>query len=139
MPKLNMPRLILLLAEVITFAILAVVASSHFGIADGMGITAAYLVAYLVPCLLLSHARGASTTARVVLLALTVLMMVAAYSNLLRWTMPEECNLQLPDLKADARNFYKWALYHNGYQVDEPGVIFPGFPMMILALWKVLG
>lgn len=139
MPKFNMPRLVLLLAEVITFAILAVVASSHFGIGDGMGITAAYLVAYLVPCLLLSHARGTSTTARVVLLALAVLMMMAAYSNLLRWTMPEECNLQLPDLKADARNFYKWALYHNGYQVDEPGVIFPGFPMMILALWKVLG
>lgn len=139
MPKLNMPRSILLLAEVIAFAILAVVATSHFGMSDGACITAAYLVAYLVPCVILSRARGSSTTARVVLLALAVLMMVAAYSNLLKWTEPEECTLQFPFLKADDRNYYKWALCHYGYPVDSPTVIFPGFPLMMLALWKVLG
>ena len=139
MPKLNISQSILLFAEVLVFGILAIVATSHFGMSDGACVTAAYLFAYLVPCLVLTHARGTSTAARYVLLGLAVLMMVAAFSNLLVWTRPEECTLEFPYLKADDRSFYKWALYNNGYPVDSPSVIFPGFPLMILGLWKVLG
>ncbi len=139
MSRLTMPKMLLLLAEVITFAVLAVAAGGHFGLADGASITVAYLVAYLVPCLILERVRGTSTTARVVLLLLAVLLILVSYSNLLRWTQFEECTLQLPDLKSDARGFYKWALHHSGYAVDESGVVFPGFPLMMVALWKVLG
>lgn len=139
MTKLTMSRRILLLAEVIAFALLAVASSSHFGMADGLRITASFLVAYLVPCLVLSRVRGTSTTARVVLLVLFVLLAVVSCANLLRWTQFEECTLQYPDLKSDARNFYKWALFYSGYPVEETTVIFPGFPLMIVALWKVFG
>ena len=47
--RLTMPKLLFLLFQVITIAILAVSATGHFGMADGLRITAAYLVAYLLP------------------------------------------------------------------------------------------
>ena len=60
--SVTIPRLLLFLAEVIVFAILAVAATNHFGWADGARLTAAYLVAYLIPKIILMRARGSSTT-----------------------------------------------------------------------------
>ena len=70
-----MPRMILLLVEVIVFAVLLATTSCHFGLVDGMKITAAYLVAYIIPRTILNHAHGNSTSARVILCLLTILMM----------------------------------------------------------------
>ena len=58
---------LLLLTEIIVFAVLAVVASNHFGWADGIRITVAYLVAYLVPRIILSRVRGTSITAIIIM------------------------------------------------------------------------
>ena len=41
---LTMPKLIFLLLQVCAFAVIAVAATGHFGMADGMRVTAAYLV-----------------------------------------------------------------------------------------------
>ena len=134
-----MPRLMLLLAEIIALAILALVASSHFGFADGGRITLAYLVAYLVPLVTLKRARGTSLTAHAVLLAMTIFLAWVAYQSLVEWTTPDGYSLERPNLLNDSRNYYKWALHRFDGSVEPTHVIFPGFPLMILALWKVLG
>lgn len=135
----TIPRLLLFLAEVIVFAVLGTVASSHFGLADGARITAAYLVAYLVPRTILSRARGTTTMASVVLLVLTILLIAISYLNLLEWTSAEGYSLDIPNLKSDARGYYKWALHHYDGRVEGQHIVFKGFPLMMLVLWKLLG
>lgn len=135
----SLPKSLLLLAEVIVFAVLAVVASSHFGWADGARITAAYLVAYLVPRFILSRARGTSLTAATILFLISSLLIAANYTNLLVWTSVEGYSLELPNLEGDARNYYRWALAHYDHRFAAPNVVYPGFPLLMVALWKVFG
>lgn len=137
--SVTIPRLLLFLAEVIVFAVLGTVASSHFGLADGARITAAYLVAYLVPRTILSRARGTTTMARTILLLLAAAIMVLTYLRLTYYTMTEGYSLEIPNLHNDPRTYYSWALQY--YQGKEPvgRVAFVGFSMMMVGLWKVFG
>ena len=137
--RLTMPKLLLLLVEIIAFAILGVVASSHFGFGDGMRITLAYLVAYLVPCIVLERSRGNSIAARIVLFILAAFLMFVGYKLLLHCTFFDDYTLQFPNLEGDQRRYYKWALHQYDGSVDATTVVFPGFPIMMLALCKVLG
>lgn len=134
-----MTKVLLLLAEIIVFAILAVVASNHFGWADGTRITVAYLVAYLVPRIILSRAHGTSMAAIIILFLISSLLIAADYTNLLEWTSYEGYSLELPNVQGDARNYYKWALAHYDQRLTAPDVVFPGFPLLMVALWKVFG
>ncbi len=136
---ITMPKLLLMLAEVIAFALLAVVSSSHFGLADGLRITVAYLIAYLVPQIVLSRAKATSTTAHVILFVLSVFLMAVSYINLLEWTSVEDYSLAIPNLQNDARTYYKWALHYYDGRVEYQKVAFPGFPMIILGMWRLLG
>ena len=136
---LTTPNLPLLLAEVLVFAVCAVIASSHFGMADGLKITLAYLVAYLVPRTVLHHARGVSLPACVVLLVLAASLMAVDYLRLVEWTSVDGYSLRLPNLESDPRKYYKWALFHYDGSVPWEKVIFPGFPGMIYCLFKVFG
>lgn len=133
------PKLLLLLVEVIAFAILAGVASQHFGMLDGVRITVAYLLAYLVPRIVLERCRGTSATACWVLFLLAAFVMVCNVAYLLEWTQDEGYSLQLPNLQSDARKYYKWALNRYDGSVSAVNVAFPGFPYIIYLLWKVLG
>lgn len=137
--RLTMPKLLLLLIEVIAIAILGVVASSDFGFADGVRITLAYLVAYLVPRIVLERSRGNSTTAAVILFLLAVFLAFVGYQLLLLCTFFDDYSLQLPNLQGDQRMYYKWALHHFDGSVESQPVVFPGFPLMMIGLWKVLG
>lgn len=134
-----MPRMLLLLAEVIAFALLAVVSSSCFGMADAGRITLAYLVAYLVPRTILDRACGTSTRARVILFALAVLLMFVGVSNMVEWIKLDGYSLEMPNLKGDARGYYKWALSHYDGRVDSPKIAFPGFPLLMVYMWRLLG
>lgn len=136
---MTLPKTLLLLAEVIVFAILAVVVSSHFGLADGVRVTVAYLAAYLTARIVLTRARHSSLPALVILLALTVFLIWINYKRLLHWTFFDEYSLEEPNLVGDGRSYYKWALNKYDGRVPPARVIFPGYPMLILALWKVLG
>ncbi|MBQ3730290.1 MAG: hypothetical protein IJS04_03350 [Muribaculaceae bacterium] len=135
----TLSRQLLLLAEAIAFAVLAVVAVNHFGFTDGLKISMAYLVAYLVPRITLARARGTSTAACVVLLVLAAVLMSIDYVRLERWTFFDEFSLELPNLGGDGRSYYKWALSRYDGSVESGSVVFPGFPLMMLGLWKVLG
>ena len=128
----TLSRQLLLLAEAIAFAVLAVVAVSHFGYADGLKISLAYLVAYLVPRITLSRCRGSSTAACVVLLVLAVVLMSIDFVRLERWTFFDEFSLKLPNLGGDGRSYYKWALSRYDGSGEAGSVVFPGFPLMML-------
>ena len=134
-----MPRLLLLLAEVLLFSILAVVSSSHFGVHDGLRITLANIVAYLVPRTILHHARGTSVGAHVVLLVMTAFLLVINYLNLVEWTSFGGYTLHQPGFEGDALKYYKWAWHYYDHSVPWERVIFPGFPFLILCLFKVFG
>ena len=136
---LTMPRLLLLLAEVLLFSILAVVSSSHFGVHDGLRITLANIVAYLVPRMILHHARGTSVGAHVVLLVMTAFLLVINYLNLVEWTSFGGYTLHQPGFEGDALKYYKWAWHYYDHSVPWERVIFPGFPFLILCLFKVFG
>ena len=137
--KVTIPRLLLFLAEVIVFAILAVASVSHFGWADGARLTAAYLVAYLIPKIILLRARGSSTTALTILLLLAAFLMALNYLRLTYYTSHEGYTLQLPNLSNDPRTYYSRALdYYYGRELYGR-VAFPGFPLLMAGLWKVFG
>lgn len=137
--RLTKSRLFLLLAEVIAVAMLAIVAISHFGLGDGVRITVAYSAAYLIPLFLLKKARGTSTAAHIVLLLIAVFMSIVGYDSLVSWSSPKGYSLQWPDLSGDARNYYKWAMTGDFNNVEFSSGAFPGLPLMMIALWKVLG
>ena len=127
-----MPGMLLLLAEVIAVAALAIVSTRHFGVADGLRISASYLVAYLVPLFVLKRSRGTSIAAQAVLLAIAIFMSIVAYDCLVSWSAPEGYSLQRPNLDGDAREYYKWALHvYEGVPNDEPGDMFIGFQLMM--------
>lgn len=134
-----MPKLLMLLAEVIALAILAVAASSHFGLGDGARITGAYLTAYLIPRVILTRARGTSTAAVAILLVVAIVLMYIDFTKLERWTLFDGFSLEMPNIKGDARTYYKWALNKYDGRVDPITVIYPGYPMIMLTLWKLLG
>lgn len=135
----TIPGILLLFIEVLALAVLAVVSSHLFGMADGIRVTLAYLVAYLVPRAVLKRARGTSQGAHVVLLLLAIFLSWVALDCLQAWSAPEGYSLQRPCVDGDAHQYYLWALYHYDGSVEESPTVFPGFPLVMLGLWKVLG
>lgn len=136
---MTMPKMLLLLAEVVVFAILAVTTSCHFGLADGLKITMANIIAYLVPRTILHRARATSVSACVILLLITAFLLMVNYLKLVEWTSFGGYTLHQPNLEGDPRKYYKWAWYYYDGSVPWEKVIFPGFPFMILCLFKLFG
>ena len=137
--RLTMPRLLLMLAELTALAVLVVVASSHFGIANGARITASSAVAYIIPRIVLARVKGSNTASLVLLLVVTAAMVAINYARMLNWTALEDYTLPFPNLLNDSRLYYKWALdsYHGNTRFGE--IPFPGFPLMMVGLWKLFG
>lgn len=135
----TLPGMLLLLAEVILFAVLAVASSRHFGMADGARITSAYLVAYLVPRIVLRRDRGWSWTSSFILFVLAVIFVYIDFQRLTAYTLLDGYSLQEPNLMSDGRRYYKWALHQYDGRYEDFTMIFPGFPLMMVGLWKVLG
>ena len=135
----SMPRLLLLLFEIIALAILAVGAVSHYGLADGSRITIAYSIAYLVPRVVLTRARGSSTLSIVVLFLVAVLLIYMNFIKLNWWTLFDGYSLEEHNIRGDGRVYYKWALNKYDARVEPQKIIYPGFPMIMLAWWKLLG
>ena len=133
------PGLLLMLAEVILFSLLAVFSSRHFGIADGAKITAAYLVAYLVPRTVLRRDSAWSWVSSAVLFLLSVLLIYIDYKRLLALTLFDGYSLEMPNLSGDARSYYKWALGQYDGRFETAHMLFPGFPYIMVGLWKIFG
>ena len=137
--RLSVPRVLLLVAEVATFVILGIVASNHFGWSDGVKITAALAVAYIVPSIILERARGSSVAARFILFLLALLIIYADYGRFVHCSLFDGYSLALPKLHGDPHIYYTYALSLYDGSVESNGVVFPGFSWFMLGLWKLFG
>jgi len=136
---ISLPGMLLMLAEVILFAVLAVISSRHFGLADGAKITVAYLVAYVVPRIVLRRDRAWSWMSSVILFLLACFLVYLDYKRLTIYTLVDGYSLQEPNVVGDARRYYKWALNQYDGRYEPFKVAFPGFPLMLVGLWKMFG
>lgn len=134
-----MPKLFLLLSEVIAMGIFGVAASNHFGLADGLKITAALAIAYIIPCIILERSRGTSTAARIVLFLLTAFFLYADSERLIYCSLRDGYSLAHPYLKGDPLNYYTWALNQYYGSEESTTIVFPGFSWLMVGLWKVFG
>ena len=130
---------LLLLAEALLFIALMVFATMHYGMADGIKITIAYLVAYLVPRTIVRRDSGWSWMSSAVLLLIAGILIYMDYRRLLFYTLFDGFSLEMPNLTGDARKYYKWALYHYDGRVDQVNMLFPGYGLMMLGMWKLFG
>jgi len=120
--------------------IVAGFAINAFGCADGCRFAVAMVVAYAIPRLVLARARGSSAIAVMALLVIAMIISAQSILRMLDWTVLPDYSLEMPNLHSDDRGYYKWALAHYDGRVESPDyVVFPGFPLMMVALWKVLG
>lgn len=134
-----MPKLLLLIAEALAVVILAIVSVNYFGWGDGARITGSFLIAYLVPRVILTRSRGYSVAAGVVLLMVAALCMSFDIMRMLLWTKYEEFSLAFPNIGGDGRNYFKWALaIYNGTTPPEMQYN-PGISVVIVGLWKIFG
>ena len=97
---------LMLLAEALLFITLMVFASRHFGMADGVKITIADLVAYLVPRTVVRRDSGWSWVSSAVLFVLACILVYIDFKRLTYYTIFDGYSLELPNIKGDARNYY---------------------------------
>lgn len=130
---------LLLLVEAMLFIALMIFASRQFGLADGVKITVAYLVAYLVPRTLLRRDSGWSWMASAVLLLIAGVLVYMDFRRLIAYTLFDGYSLELPNLSGDTRSYYKWALHHFDGRYEDSNMRFPGFGYLMVGLWKIFG
>ena len=130
---------LLMLAELLLFAVLMVCASKQYGMADGLKITVAYLVAYLVPRTVLCRDSGWSWASSVILFLLACILIYIDFNRLTAYTLFDGYSLEVPNLSGDSRNYYKWALHEYDGRFESSHMLFPGYPLIMLGLWKVFG
>ena len=135
-----MPKLLLLIAEAIAVAILAMVAIGHFGWNDGLRITVSYFIAYLVPRVILSRSWGHSAAAGFILLVVAAIIVPLDILRLMYWTELDEFTLAFPNIQGDSRLYYKAALamYNSGLE-NRDILVQPGYSMIMVGLWKLFG
>ena len=136
---MTMPKLLLLVAEALAAVMLVVVSVNHFGWGDGGRITVSFLIAYLVPRIILSRSRGYSVAAGVVLLMVAVLCVSLDVARMALWIKYEEFSLSFPNIGGDGRNYFKWALAIYNSNMPPDMKYYPGFSLIIASLWKLLG
>ena len=136
-----MSKLMLMIAEAIAVAILAIVSVSYFGWEDGARTTISFFIAYLVPRIILTRSKGFSVTAGFILLAVAALCVSFDIFRMVLWIRLEDYSLAFPNIGGDGRNYYKYALaMYNGKGIEMYRLAsFPGYSAIIVGLWKVLG
>ena len=134
-----MPKLLMLMAEALSVVILAIVSVNQFGWGDGARITASFLIAYLVPRVILTRSRGYSVAAGVMLLAVAAMCMTFDIMRMSLWIKYEEFSLAFPNIGGDGRNYFKWALTMYSGAMPSEMTFYPGFSIIIVGLWKIFG
>lgn len=132
-------RIWLCLPEVAGLLAALLYAVSCLGWHDGLPVTAALAIAYSLPVLLHSRTQGASPWGRMVLMVVGLLMVGGAINSLDMWCSPQGHSLEWPWLNHDDGGYYRWARHYYDGACAAPQVAFPGLPVAILLLWKLLG
>lgn len=138
-PRFTLVGKVLLLAEVIVFALLATLTAQYFNLNDAVSITLSMLVAYLIPRLVYSRSGMSCRWGQWWLLIVTALLALYAILSIKSCTVDAACSLENPRLYADDGRYYSWALSHYDGRCPEPKLAFKGLPMFMLFQWKLLG
>lgn len=128
-----------ILLEVLLLAGVGLLAGHYFARTEALQITAALAVAYALPRLLYTSRSWSCTGGRVVMLCLGALMTLMAVVALGDCTVVHERTLSRPYLASDDGTYFYWALSHYDTSLPPNHIAFIGFPLAMLALWKVLG
>ncbi len=128
-----------LLVEVVALGVLGMVTTRCFGFADGLSVTLAMAVAYLVPRLVLGRMSFNCRKCSWLLLGAAMMIITFAVINLWDWSVGSGATLQAPHLLSDDSGYFHWAQHHYDGSCPEPRMTFKGLPVTMLLLWKVLG
>ena len=128
-----------LLAEVAAFAVLAAVSARIFTPADTATVIAGAVVAYALPRVAYTTRSWCTTTGRWIFTALGLLMAALMVYTVWHCMVGVGLPLDAPRLISDDGGYFRWALHHYDGRCPLPRVAFPGFPMMMLWSWKLLG
>ncbi len=126
-------------AFAVAVVVIAAVTLCVFGAGDGCSIVAALAVAAGVPWLVARRLSWWSQGCNAAYEVLVVLMAASVVNYIWSMTLRVGGTLEMPRLYSDAAIYYQWALHHYDGRCEEPLTTFFGFPMAMLAMWKVLG
>lgn len=127
-----------MLIESVLWAVLCIVATSRYGFGDGMRISLALGFSYLLIRLAYERMGKAVMLGRLALLAVGTMLVIATMSYLSIWIVGDY-SFDFPNLRADDRAYFRYALYLYDERVPQGHVAFPGLSTMVMCLWKVLG
>ena len=119
--------------------VVAVITVNAFGFADGLGIVTSLAVAFALPYAVARRCSWWSPGSAVALCAVSLILAASAIDYMWSVSLGSGATLEMPVLKSDPSSYYRWALHHYDGRCPEPLTTFFGFPLIILALWKVLG
>ena len=126
-------------AEVLALLLVAGVTAMSYPVIQAAKMTVALAVAYAVPRWAYGRCDNATLAGHGVLLVAALWLAVIAISFVHHATLGSGASFAMPQLYNDAANYYDWALAHYDGSAVEPTVTFWGYPIIILALWHVLG
>ncbi|MBQ7691569.1 MAG: hypothetical protein IJT30_10340 [Muribaculaceae bacterium] len=128
-----------LLVELAALAVLAAVSARLFAPGDAWSLAGGLAVAYAVPRAAYTTRSWCTTAGRWVLTTMGLAMCALAVLTVWECTVAAGLTTETPLLIADDGNYFRWALHHYDGRCAEPRVAFPGFPMLMLWSWRVLG
>ncbi len=126
----------------VAMALMVVTATASakvFGMDDGLRITLAMTVACVVPLVAYGSRRWATRGGLWLMLAVGTVVAWCGIADVWSWTLGSGAPLAHPQLFADDRHYYEWALYHFDGSGEPLDVMFPGFPLLMVGLWRLFG
>ena len=128
-----------LAAELLALLLVAVVTCCCMPLAQAARMIIALAVAYALPCWFYHHGDHATPLGRGVLLVAALWLAAIAIPFVWQCTVGSGASFAMPDLCCDANDYYNWALAQYDGSAVKPKMTFWGYPILIVALWKVLG
>ncbi|MBO7609570.1 MAG: hypothetical protein J6S96_05155 [Muribaculaceae bacterium] len=128
-----------IVVEGLLLAALAAATLCLFQPGDALAITAALAVAYLVPRIFYTSRSWCTRTGRIVFGLLSAMMVALAVLTIWNDTVSLNLPLSQPHLSSDDGIYYRWARHYFDGSCPAPNTAFIGFPLLMLATWKVFG
>ncbi len=123
----------------VLMAVTVVVSARAFDMADAMGITLAMAVACALPMCLYGSRQWSTRGGLWLLLVVGTAVSWCAIANVWDWTLGAGGTLAHPCLYADDHHYYEWALCRYDGSGEPLAVMFPGFPLLMVGLWRMFG
>lgn len=115
------------------------VAAAVFPIANALTLTLCFILSITATDVAAKHAVSQSLNYRLLLLSIASVFWLLTMASLAEATVAHGATAQSPVLTADDNKYFHWALHFHDGSVPLPKVEFPGYPAIILLIWKLTG